>query len=145
MRVINFGVASRLYSCTIPNGCIWAIHITKITTHCMDPTKSFMFLILEWIITLPKWKDYCHLFRKPGPALYMATHILLSKVPASGSTFSIIFLYGESHTPHSSYFVRCEDRSLLIHRKYEACNFSVLPFPKTIWIKKVQKTTEATY
>ena len=69
----------------------------------------------------------------------MATHILIRKVPVSGSTFSLIFLYGKSHTPYSSYFVCGEDHSLLIHKKYEACDFSVLTFPKMIQIKKAQK------
>ena len=71
-------------------------------------------------------------FLKIGQAFYMATHILIRTVPVSGSTFSLVFLYGKSHTPYSSYFVCGEDRSLLIHKKYEACDFSVLTFPKMI-------------
>ena len=69
----------------------------------------------------------------------MATHILLSTVPASGSAFTLILFYGKSHTPYSSYFVRGEYHSLCIHNKYESCGFSGIPFPKMIQVKKVQK------
>ena len=132
VKVFNFGLASILYYCTISNVCIWVIDTTKITPHCMDQTKSFMFLIPEWIITLPKWQDYCHFFRKTGPASYMATHILLITVPASRSTFSLILVYGKSTSPYSSYFICGEDHPLFIHKTYEICDISVLTFPKII-------------
>ena len=130
VNIFYVGVASRLYWCNISNGCILVRHTTKITPHCMDQTKSFMFLIPEWIITLPKWQDYCHLFRKLGLGSNMETHILLITVPASRSTFSLIFAYRKSTSPYYSYFLCGEDHSLFIHKKYEICDISVLHFPK---------------
>ena len=65
----------------------------------MDPTKSFILLITEWITASLKWEDYWHLFRKKVPFFFITNYILLSTVPVIWSTLYLFyFLWKVSHS-----------------------------------------------
>ena len=132
VKVFNFGLASRLYYCTIPNGCIWVRHTTKITPHYMDPTKSFMFLVSEWIITLPKWQDYWHFSNKKKLSpIWKPIYFLLQYLRA-GAPFPT-YLYMERFTfPVTNILYLQKITPNLFTIKYEAFDVSVLPIPKMI-------------